>query len=110
MEPVANFTSAVRRFELTTVDVAALEDLGWSVIDNITPSGDLDGDGDIDIADLSDWQRNDGSAVGLALWEEGFSGSSIGGVASVPEPSAAALVLAAAIVAGAGGRRAPRRR
>ena len=108
MEPVANFTAAVRRFELTTVDVAALEDIGWSVIDNITPSGDIDGDGDIDIADLGEWQRSDGSAAGLALWEEGFSGSAIGGVASVPEPSTAALVLAAAIAAGAGGRR-PRR-
>lgn len=32
LEPVANFTSSQLRFELTNVDVAALEDLGWSVI------------------------------------------------------------------------------
>lgn len=31
MEPVANFTSTVRRLELTNVDVGALVDLGWSV-------------------------------------------------------------------------------
>ena len=32
MEPTANFTSTLRRFELTNVDVAALQDVGWSVI------------------------------------------------------------------------------
>ncbi|MDP0490193.1 MAG: matrixin family metalloprotease [Verrucomicrobiota bacterium JB023] len=32
MEPIANFTNGKRRFEVTTVEVAALEDIGWSVI------------------------------------------------------------------------------
>ncbi|MEZ5329770.1 MAG: matrixin family metalloprotease [Verrucomicrobiales bacterium] len=32
MEPSADFTATVRRLELTNVDVAALQDLGWSVV------------------------------------------------------------------------------
>ena len=32
MEPTANFGGAQQRFELTNVDVAALEDIGWSVV------------------------------------------------------------------------------
>ena len=32
MEPTADFTASIRRLELTNTDVAALEDLGWSVI------------------------------------------------------------------------------
>lgn len=32
MEPTANFTGSLRRFELTNVDVGALQDLGWSVL------------------------------------------------------------------------------
>ncbi len=61
MEPVSNFTQTLRRFELTNVDVAALEDVGWSVVSTI----DLNGDGmvsgaDVDLAcsqglDLSPW-------------------------------------------------------
>ena len=35
MEPIANFEyPALTRFEVTNVDVAALSDMGWSVIDN----------------------------------------------------------------------------
>lgn len=32
MEPTANFSPAVRRFELTNVDVGALGDVGWSLV------------------------------------------------------------------------------
>lgn len=32
MEPALDFTPTIRRLELTNVDVAALEDLGWTVI------------------------------------------------------------------------------
>lgn len=32
MESVADFTSEIRRFELTNVDVAALADIGWTVV------------------------------------------------------------------------------
>jgi hypothetical protein len=48
MEPIANTSVSVRRFELTNVDVAALEDVGWSVVSLL----DLDGDGVITGADL----------------------------------------------------------
>ncbi|HMP15886.1 MAG TPA: hypothetical protein PKD72_02590, partial [Gemmatales bacterium] len=32
MEPTANFTGSLRRFEVTNVEVGALQDLGWSVL------------------------------------------------------------------------------
>lgn len=32
MEPSADFTGTLRRFELTNVDVAALRDIGWTVV------------------------------------------------------------------------------
>ncbi|MDA0812080.1 MAG: PEP-CTERM sorting domain-containing protein, partial [Verrucomicrobia bacterium] len=32
MDPSADFTASIRRLELTNVDVAALQDLGWSVV------------------------------------------------------------------------------
>lgn len=32
MEPTANFTGSLRRFEVTNVDVGALQDLGWSIL------------------------------------------------------------------------------
>ncbi len=32
MEPTANFTGSLRRFEVTNVEVGALRDLGWSVL------------------------------------------------------------------------------
>lgn len=32
MEPIANFSSSVNRFELTNADVGALQDLGWMVV------------------------------------------------------------------------------
>jgi len=41
MEPVANFTSTVHRFEATNVDVAALRDLGWSTVGVPEPSTTL---------------------------------------------------------------------
>jgi hypothetical protein len=32
MEPIADTTATIKRFELTNVDVGALEDIGWSVV------------------------------------------------------------------------------
>lgn len=32
MDPVANFTVPIRRFEVTNVDIGALRDLGWSTV------------------------------------------------------------------------------
>jgi len=58
MEPTANFSSLQERFELTNVDVAALEDLGWSVLSTL---GDIDGDGNVDAADINLLYANLGS-------------------------------------------------
>ncbi len=67
------------------------------------PDGDFDSDGDVDVADLTRWQRGDspnsGSAGDLADWEMSFgvgSGLSAPAAAAVPEPGglAAALLLA----------------
>jgi len=58
-------------------------------------SGDFDLDGDVDGGDFLSWQRGDGTAAGLALWENNFG---VGGAAlassaaNVPEPSTAILV------------------
>lgn len=41
LEPIANFTPTQRRIELTNVDVAALTDLGWSVVAIPEPSAFL---------------------------------------------------------------------
>lgn len=52
MEPVANYVfPSLRRFELTNVDVAALQDVGWSVL----VLGDMDCDGDVDFDDIDDF-------------------------------------------------------
>src|SRR3954451_22628251 len=57
MEPVANQTAIVRRFELTNVDVAALRDVGWSVIAPTAP-GDINGDGFFDARDYVAWRKS----------------------------------------------------
>ncbi len=50
MEPIANFSPTVSRFELTNVDVAGLSDVGWSIITG--PNLDRNGDGRVDGADV----------------------------------------------------------
>lgn len=116
MEPEADFLSPIRqRFELTNVDVAALEDLGWSVISGPTDPADFDTDGDVDAADLSIWETNyglnaladadgDGSTTGrdFLVWQRNYTGS-LPTIAAVPEPSTTILALFGLI--GCGGRR-----
>ena len=60
-------------------------------------NADADQDGDVDVSDLLAWQRDDGSATGLATWQSAFTDSPATGDAAteiIPEPTPLALVLA----------------
>ena len=113
MEPIANFSSGVRRVELTNVDVAALRDLGWATLSTSTSlPGDVDGNGVVDIADFGVLAFNFAPGVGGKtgaqgdLDGDGVVGSSDFGelaanlgntnvllaAAPVPEPGSMALV------------------
>jgi hypothetical protein len=134
MEPIANFIyPTLRRFELTNVDVAALEDIGWSVVSALV--GDLDGDGDVDNQDIGTATGNftgaggstsmtyaDGDIDGdgdvdnqdIGTITGNFTGAAAGqpftGTASVPEPTTLAVlgVLALGLVRRGGAVRRPR--
>lgn len=102
MEPTANFTSTVRRFELTNVDVAALRDLGWSTVSqtDVQP-GDYNKNGIVDAADFVVWRKGvaDGNyATWRANFGETLSGSSAinsPGFPAVPEPTSWLIVASA---------------
>jgi hypothetical protein len=101
MEPVANTTAAIRRFELTNVDVAALDDIGWSVLPTITPlQGDYNNDGRVDGADYVMWKKGAASGGTYSIWRRNYgntaSGAGGGGEVSfsAPEPSGAVAMLA----------------
>jgi len=56
--------------------------------------GDFDDDGDVDGADFLEWQRNDGTAAGLALWESTFGTfSSSETLRVIPEPASIVLTI-----------------
>ncbi len=55
--------------------------------------GDFDFDGDVDGTDLLVWQREDGTAQGLADWKANYGFPSPPVLTAVPEPSAAVLTL-----------------
>jgi len=102
MEPVQDYTAAIRRFELTNVDVAALRDVGWSTISQI--SSDFNNDGAVNLADYVTWRKRNNTAQGYAVWRENFSPSPVAGAglesafaASVPEP-ASWIMLAAGVI------------
>lgn len=52
LEPIANFSSTTRRFELTNVDAAALVDVGWSILADAGDPLDLDGNGELNGNDI----------------------------------------------------------
>lgn len=58
------------------------------------PSGDFDGDGDVDGADFLQYQRDDGSSADLAGWRQSYGSAANDAVslASVPEPSSLVAV------------------
>ena len=80
-------------------------------------SGDADLDGDVDIADLMLWQRQNGTAAtpagsgadmdgsgfvdadDLAVWQNAFQSGSLPAVLAVPEPSGMVLLVAALLPA-----------
>jgi hypothetical protein len=96
MEPTANFTASIKRFELTNVDVAALRDLGWSTVPQLAaPDGDYNNNGRVDAADYVAWRK--GIADGdYALWRSNFGELTSGSGGGVPEPASVALVVIAA--------------
>jgi|GEM_PF-6231991 len=52
LDPQASFTPDVARFELTNVDVASLRDIGWSTIEPLSNSLDLNNDSVVDAQDV----------------------------------------------------------
>jgi hypothetical protein len=93
MEPTANFTAAIHRFELTNVDVAALRDVGWATIaqTDVLP-GDYNSDGKVDAADYIVFRK--GQTTGTyATWRQNFGESlGAGGGFIVPEPAISTLL------------------
>jgi hypothetical protein len=101
MEPTANFTAAIHRFELTNVDVAALRDVGWATIaqTDVLP-GDYNSDGKVDAADYIVFRK--GQTTGTyATWRQNF-GESLGAggasIVGVPEPTTASLTALLAVI------------
>jgi hypothetical protein len=99
MEPTADFTASVKRFELTNVDVAALRDLGWSTLPQLAaPDGDYNNNGIVDAADYVVWSK--GQAGGdYNLWRSNFGELVSGSGGGVPEPSSTILLAIAAAAA-----------
>ena len=95
----------------TTFDALSLPALGggliWTVDYGLNAieltvsslDADLDSDGDVDLADLMTWQREDGTASGLADWRAAFGAGSTQAfeAATVPEPAAFLLGTIAAM-------------
>ena len=90
------------------LDLAALDAVR---LDNLPPDVGLDGDynedGTVDSADYVVWRRDDGLQPGYDLWRANFGaggGSGSAGASpsqsAVPEPAAALLLIAAAMLSG----------
>ncbi len=119
---VSTFPPTTRR-QLTTLDAAALSDIGWSVVPPPTPPGDYNRNGVVDAADYALWRNTlnqsvtpgtgaDGSGNGTignedyTFWRARFgntlgsaSGSSLGDVtAFVPEPAGVVLLIGASLI------------
>lgn len=106
MEPIANFTSSIRRFELTNVDVAALRDIGWETITPAIP-GDFTGNGAVDLPDLIQWRGDygvngesdadndaDSDGTDFLIWQRNW-GTGLPNAVAVPEPTTLSIFLLA---------------
>ncbi|MEN0109579.1 MAG: matrixin family metalloprotease [Planctomycetota bacterium] len=97
MEPIANFGPGQRRIEITTVDAAALQDVGWDVIADAAPVlvGDYNDDNVVDAADYTIWRDStaNGPVIGsYAEWSANY-GTTL--ATAVPEPATIAAGLTA---------------
>ncbi|MEM9352980.1 MAG: PEP-CTERM sorting domain-containing protein [Planctomycetota bacterium] len=73
---------------------------------DIPVAADRDVDGDVDIADLMAYQRDDGSGAGLSAWESQFGvGEAAAAIVVVPEPTTLAGLLGALVALGVVRRR-----
>jgi hypothetical protein len=83
----------------STVNLANIT--GNQYVTVAVPSGDFDGDGDVDGRDFLVWQRNNGSAADLAIWQEQYGSSGpLSAATSVPEPALGVLLLSLIAVGG----------
>jgi hypothetical protein len=104
MEPIANYTPSIGRFELTDVDVGALRDIGWSVI-SPQVSGDINGDGFYDARDYVAWRKTGGSQQQYNAWRAAFGSTGGSGTAiamttsQVPEPASWIIVAVGIVLA-----------
>ncbi|MEM6751155.1 MAG: matrixin family metalloprotease, partial [Planctomycetota bacterium] len=113
MEPIANFTGSLRRFELTNMDVAALVDVGWSVLAAaVALPGDANGDGVVDLLDFDVLAQNFGSSTGNGAVDGDFNGDGVVDLldfdvlaqnfgatspAAIPEPTSGAVMTGVAL-------------
>jgi hypothetical protein len=74
---VPSFPPATRRL-VTTLDAAALTDIGWSVVEPPTPPGDYNRDGVVNAADYVVWRNTRGQNVPAGTGADGDGNSFIG--------------------------------
>jgi hypothetical protein len=114
------FITVGTRKKVTTLDAAALKDIGWSVAAPPTLAGDYNGNGTVDAADYTVWRDTLGSTTDLRAngdntgasagkidaadyiaWKNNF-GRALGGngsAAAVPEPMSMPLLMFGVVVA-----------
>ncbi len=113
----SSITPGIRK-KLTTIDAAALMDLGWELIAPPGLAGDYNNDGTVNAADYTVWRNTRGqTGTGLAadgnfdkvidpedytIWKSNFgqrgAGSGAAASAPVPEPSGFVLLICGELV------------
>jgi hypothetical protein len=107
------------RKKFTTLDAAALTDIGWTIVAPTVPTGDYNGNGIVDAADYTIWRDTLGSTTDLRangnntgasagkidqadylVWKSNFGHSAgAGAAAAVPEPTSWLLLSLGACLA-----------